>query len=184
MTHDVSTVDLGGPTAVHGAARSRKRATTSRLSADQVWAELRKASFAIVSYVTPGGEPRSSGIVYAVEGRHIFLAVAPDSWKARQIGDDQQVAVTVPVRRGGLLSILAPIPPATISFHARAIVHPAGSLALSSVSKSLRSLLPKDRRDATLLELAPEGAFLTYGIGVPLMAMRNPVVARAHVPIA
>jgi hypothetical protein len=79
---------------------------------------------------------------------------------------------------------MAPIPPATISFHARAIVHPAGSLDLGSVSKSLLSLLPKDRRQATVLELVPKGTFLTYGIGVSLMKMRDPVVARAHVPIA
>jgi hypothetical protein len=185
MTHDVSTAGRGGVAAVRDAAgRARKRVTACRPSAEQVWAELGKASFAIVGYVTPAGEPRSSGIVYAAEGRHLYLAVAPDSWKARQIRDDQQVAVTVPVRRGGLLSLLAPIPPATISFHARAIVHPAGSLDLASVSKSLLTLLPKDRREATVLELVPEGTFLTYGIGVSLLEMRDPVAAGAHVPIA
>jgi hypothetical protein len=151
---------------------------------DQVWGELGKASFAIVSYVTPAGEPRSSGVVYASEGRHVYLAVAPDSWKARQIADGQQVAVTVPVRRGGLLSLLFPIPPATVSFHARATVHPAGSIDLNSVSKKLVSLLPKDRRATTVLELVPEGTFLTYGIGVSLIEMRDPVAAGAHIPIS
>ena len=38
----------------------------------------------------------------------------------------EQVAVTVQVRWGGLLSLVLPVPPATVSFHARAIVHPAG----------------------------------------------------------
>lgn len=183
MTHEVSTADHGGVTPVRGASPARDQATASRASTEQVWARIGKASFAIVSYVTPAGEPRSSGVVYAVEGRHLYLAVAPDGWKARQIRDGQQVAVTVPVRRGGMLSLLMPIPPATISFHARAIVHPAGSLDLGSVSKSLLSLLPKDRREATVLELVPEGTFLTYGIGVSLMEMRDPVVALTHVPI-
>ena len=41
---------------------------------------------------------------------------------------DGRVAVTVPVRRGGILSLVAPIPPATVSFHGTAVVHPAGSL--------------------------------------------------------
>ena len=36
------------------------------------------------------------------------------------------LAVTVPVRRGGILSVAVPIPPATISFHGAAVVHPAG----------------------------------------------------------
>ena len=184
MAHDISTLEAGGVATVRGAARQRARATAPRASSDQVWAAVGKASFAIVSYVTPAGEPRSSGVVYAVEGRHLFVAVAPDSWKARQIGDEQQVAVTVPVRRGGLLSLLMPIPPATVSFHARAIVHPAGSLDLASMSKTLRSLLPKDQDQAIVIELAPEGTFLTYGVGVSLMEMRNPAVARGHVPIA
>lgn len=155
-----------------------------RLSPDQVWRDLDKASFAIISYVTPAGEPRSSGVVYGVAQHRLFVAVASDSWKARQIVDGQQVAVTVPVRRGGLLSLLAPIPPATVSFHARAIVHPAGSLDVRSVSRNLESLLPKDRRGAVLLEIIPEGRFLTYGIGVSLRAMLDPAIAKAHVPIA
>jgi hypothetical protein len=92
--------------------------------------------------------------------------------------------VTVPVRRGGLLSLLAPIPPATVSFHARTIVHPPGSLDIGSLSKRLQSLLPKDRRGATVLELVPEGTFLTYGIGVSLRGMLDPVVAQAHLPIS
>jgi hypothetical protein len=156
---------------------------TSRVQAEQVWAALAKASFAIVSYVTPSGEPRSSGIVYGIGGRHLYLAVAPDSWKARQIRNGQRVAVTVPVRRGGLLSLLAPIPPATISFHTRAIVHPPGSIDLGAVSKKLQSLLPKERSAATVLELVPEGTFLSYGIGVSLRELANPVTAKAHVPI-
>ena len=156
----------------------------ARVTSRQVWAEIARASFAIVSHVTPAGEPRSSGVVYAEDRHHLYLAVAPDGWKARQIVDGQQVAVTVPVRRGGLLTLVMPIPPATISFHARAIVHPAGSLDLATVSKKLLALLPKDRRAATVLELVPEGTFLTYGIGVSLKAMMDPVAARAHVPTA
>ena len=161
-----------------------EKATTPRVTSQQVWAEVGKASFAIVSHVTPAGEPRSSGVVYAEERRHLYVAVAPDGWKARQIVDGQQVAVTIPVRRGGPLSLVLPIPPATISFHARAIAHAAGSLDLTTVSKKLLSLLPKDRRAATVLELVPEDSFLTYGIGVSLRAMMDPVAARAHVPTA
>ncbi len=36
--------------------------------------------------------------------------------------------MTVPVRRGGIMSLLLPIPPETISFHATAVVHRAGSV--------------------------------------------------------
>jgi hypothetical protein len=157
-------------------------AASSRLDRGQVWRALAKASFAVIAYVTPTGKPRSSGVVYAMENGHLYTSVAPDSWKARTIADGTQVSVTVPVRRGGLLSLLVPIPPATISFHARAIVHPAGTLDNGILSKKLAALLPENRRAGSLIELVPEGSFLTYGVGVSLMAMMNPDVALARVP--
>jgi hypothetical protein len=184
MASELSTEKHGGVKIVWGETHAQGPAMKPRTSVERIWAEVGKASFAIVSYVTPTGEPRSCGVVYAVRDHRLYLAVAPDSWKARQIRDRQQVAVTVPVRRGGLLSLLVPIPPATISFHARAIVHPAGTLDVRSVSKKLESLVPEERRAvATVLELVPEGMFLTYGIGVSLKAMIDPVAAQAHVPI-
>jgi hypothetical protein len=156
----------------------------SRLTTEQVWHQVAKASFAVLSQVTAAGEPRSSGVLYKTIGRRLYVAVAPDSWKARHIAASRRVAVTVPVRRGGLLSLMAPIPPATISFHATAIVHPAGSLAARSPSKELASLLPAERRaSACIVEIIPEGAFLTYGLGVSLLKMRDPAAARARVPV-
>lgn len=155
-----------------------------RLTSDQVWRELAMASFAVVSHVTPEGAPRSSGVVYAVAGRRLYVAVAPDSWKARHLSSSGRVAVTVPVRRGGVLSLLLPIPPATISFHGTAVVHPAGSPEGHVPLKALESLLPAERRaSCAVVEIVPEGRFLTYGVGVPLMQMRNPAAARAHVPV-
>jgi hypothetical protein len=155
----------------------------ARLTSEQVWRELAKASFAVVSHVTPAGAPRSSGVVYAVAGRRLYVAVAPDSWKARHIARSGRVAVTVPVRRGGILSLLFPIPPATVSFHGAATVHRADS-AESKALEGLESLLPAERRDsAAVLEIVPEGRFLTYGVGVPLMRMRDPTAARARVPV-
>jgi nitroimidazol reductase NimA-like FMN-containing flavoprotein (pyridoxamine 5'-phosphate oxidase superfamily) len=85
-------------------------ATGPRLCCDDVWHALDRASFAVLSHVNAAGEPRSSGIVYAVEQRRLYVAVAPNSWKARSIADGGTVSVTVPVRRGGLLSLLFPIP--------------------------------------------------------------------------
>jgi hypothetical protein len=34
-----------------------------------------------------------------------------------------------------------------------------------------------------LVEIVPEGAFVTYGVGVPLLKMRDPAVARGRVAI-
>jgi hypothetical protein len=156
-----------------------------RLITEQVWQAVTKASFATIGYVTPSGAPRSSAIVYATSERRLFIAVAPDSWKARHIAMSGRVSVTVPVRRGGLLSLLFPIPPATVSFQGTAVVHPAGWLRNSSLANHLAALLPPERRDtACIIEVVPAGEFLTYGLGVSLMQMRSPVAALARVPVS
>jgi hypothetical protein len=155
-----------------------------RLTADRVWHELEKASFAVISHVTPAGNPRSSGVMYAAVRRRLYVAIDPTGWKARQIADGAEVAVTVPIRGGGVLSLVLPIPPATISFHARVTVHLAGSVSIESLPKQLARLLPRERRSACLLELVPEGTFLTYGVGVSLQDMTQPATARARVPVA
>jgi hypothetical protein len=157
----------------------------SRLTSEQVWDEVAKASFAVLSYVTPSGEPRSSGVVYKTVGRRWYAAVSPKGWKARHVAASSRVSVTVPVHRGGVLSLLVPIPPATVSFHGSAIVHPAGSPDARTFIRELAPLLPADRQAAaSIIEVVPEGAFVTYGVGVPLMKMRDPGAASARVPVA
>ena len=168
-----------------GGSGAQSAAVASRVPGAQVWRALARASFAVVSYVTPAGEPRSSGVVYASAGKRLFVVVAADGWKARHIAASGKVAVTVPVRRGGLLSLLLPIPPATISFHGAAIVHPAGRVASGAVPAQLASLLPAERRDnSCVIEIVPEGWFVTYGIGVSLLKMRDTSAARARLPVA
>jgi hypothetical protein len=158
---------------------------TSGVTTETVWRALEKATFAVLSHVNAAGRPRSSGVVYGVADRRLFVAVAADGWKARGIANGDEVAVTVPVRRGGLLALCLPIPPATITFHAAAIVHPAGSLDLGSVSRDLEKLVPEARKiGSCILELVPEGRFLTYGIGVSLIAMADPALALVRVPVA
>jgi hypothetical protein len=169
----------------HPAAGDDARPMAARLTSEQVWHQVAKASFAVLGYVTPAGEPRSSGVVYKSVGRRLYVAVASDSWKARHVAASRRVAVTVPVRRGGLLSLVAPIPPATVSFHATAIVHPAGSPQVRPLLKELGSLLPAERRaSACLIEILPEGVFVTYGLGVSLSKMRDPAAARARVSVS
>ena len=155
-----------------------------RHTSEQVWRHIAKASFAVLSHVTPSGEPRSSGVVYRILGRRLYVAVAPDSWKAQQVAADGRVAVTVPVRRGGILSLVAPIPPATVSFHGTAVVYPAGSPQARSVLNDVGSLIPAERRtSACVIEITPAGAFRTYGLGVSLRAMLDPAAAQARVPV-
>lgn len=161
-----------------------RRLMRSRLTSEKLWQALAKASFAVLGYVTPSGEPRSSGVVYKTVGRRLYVAVAPDSWKAKHVAASGRVAVT-PLRRGGLLSLVAPIPPATVSFHGTAIVHPAGSPQVRSLLKELGSLIPAEQRaSGSIIEVVPEGEFLTYALGVPLRKMRDPAAAQGRVSAA
>jgi Pyridoxamine 5'-phosphate oxidase len=182
--HQPAGLGTAGQEVPHPAAGDDARPMAARLITEQVWHQIAKASFAVIGHVTPAGEPRSSGVVYKTIGRRLYVAVAPDSWKARHIATSRRVAVTVPVRRGGTLSLLAPIPPATISFHGAAIVHPAGSPQVRPRLKELGSLIPVERRtSACIIEILPEWAFLTYGLDVSLSKMRDPAAARVRVPV-
>lgn len=165
-------------------AESRTAARASGLTSEAVWDHVARGSFAIISYITPLGAPRSSGVMYKAVGRRLYVAVAPESWKARHIVRTGSVAVTVPVRRGGVLSLVLPIPPATVSFHGTAMVHKADSPQVHSLWKELANLLPAERRaSSAIIEIVPEGTFVTYGVGVSLREMRDPKIARARVPV-
>jgi len=182
--HQQAGLGTAGQEVPRAAAGDDARPIAARLTTEQVWHQVAKASFAVLGYVTPAGAPRSSGVVYKTIGRRLYVAVAPDSWKARHIAASGRITVTVPVRRGGILSLLAPIPPATISFHGAASVHPAGAPQVRSLLKELGSLLPAERRaSACLIEVVPEGAFVTYGLDVSLSKLRDPAAARARVPM-
>ena len=182
--HQQAGLGTAGQEVPRAAAGDDARPMAARLTTEQVWHQIAEASFAVIGYVTPAGEPRSSGVVYKSIRRRLYVAVPPDSWKARHIAASRRVAVTVPVRRGGILSLLAPIPPATISFHGAAIVHPAGSPKVRPLLKELGALIPVERwTSACIIEILPEGAFLTYGLGVPLRRLRDPAAARARVSV-
>ena len=149
-------------------------------TSEQVWHDLAKASFAVLSYVTPTGAPRSSGVVYVTAEHRLYVAVGKDSWKARHIAAAGTVAVTVPIRRGGLLALLFPIPPATVSFHGTAVVHPTGALPEGPLA---RLVPPQRRAECRVIEIQPVGDFVTYGEGVTLNAMRTPSLARGRAPV-
>jgi hypothetical protein len=183
--HEQAKIGSRGGETPEASLKDDGRSVGPRLTSDQAWHALAKGSFAYLSYVTPAGEPRSSGVGYKAVGRRLYMATAPWSWKARHVAKSGRVAVTVPVRRGGILSLLAPIPPATVSFHGSAIVHPAGSPQAQSALQELGSRLPAKRRtSASIIEVVPEGQFVTYGLGVPLLKMTDPDASQARVPVS
>jgi hypothetical protein len=150
----------------------------------QVWDAIHHASFGVLGHVTPAGQPRTSGVMFTTIDDRLHVVVAPDSWKARHIALDGHVSMTVTVRRGGLLALVAPIPPATITFRGNAVVHPPDDPATRRVVERLATAIPEERLSgAAVVEIVPEGEFLTYGVGVPLLRMRDPAASRGRVPV-
>jgi hypothetical protein len=154
------------------------------VTTDQVWRLVGKRSFAVVGWATPRGEPRSAGVLYRTSERRVYLGVDDDSWKARHIAASGHVSLTVLVRRGGVLSLVAPLPPATITFRGTAVVHHEDTL--DTLPKVVEGVLPPDgrRHGFAIIEVRPAGDFVTYGIGVPMLTMRHPEKAGGRAPVS
>ena len=92
------------------------------LTPDRVWGAISKVSFAVLNYVTPAGEPRSSGVGWGGVRHGGAAPLRRDC--PRQLEGAPHLGRRPGRRdpadpRGGLLSLVAPIPPATVSCHAK-----------------------------------------------------------------
>ena len=61
--HQQAALGTAGQEVPHPAAGDDARPMAARLTTEQVWHQIAEASFAVLGYVTPAGEPRSSGVV-------------------------------------------------------------------------------------------------------------------------
>lgn len=156
------------------------------LTADGVWRTLARQPFMVVGMVNRRGEGRTVGVTPAVDGDDVWFAATETDWKVAHVRHQPEVSVTVPVRRGGLLTLVAPIPPATVTFRARAQVVAPGDAPERVRRRLLRGLTePDDARGAVVMvRLTPRGDFVTYGLGVPLRVMVDTERARGRVPVA
>ncbi len=77
------------------------------------------------------------------------------------------------------------IPQATITFSGTAKVSP-GDEAPPGLLKAVFRHKADDKsfmKDNCLIEITPEGDFITYGIGIPLIKMSQPELARGRAPV-
>ena len=139
----------------------------------------------MLSYVTPGGEARSAGIVYVVVRGKVYIRVAADSWKAKHIRHNPNVALNVTIPKRVPLMPWFQIPQATIAFRGTARLLGAeevGQPVLDALGHATAHE-PEGGVVVCFLEVSPCGHFATYGVGVPLLAMRDPTRARGRVPV-
>lgn len=153
---------------------------------EKVWDAINKELFAVLSMVTGEGESRSVGIVYIVQDQKLYIGTGTKSWKAKHIKNNKNVSMTIPIPKRIPLLPWIKIPQATISFSGTARVFPA----LGADGELLRAVYRHFADDQELLaensliEVTPQDDFITYGIGIPLMKMMKPELARGRAPVS
>ena len=156
------------------------------LTTDQVWTELKKELFAVLGLVTAKGKARTVGIVYAVHDKKLYIATGKETWKTRHAQGNPNVSITVPIAKRIPLLPWIRIPAATITFSGKAKVLEPALVGEGVLYSLLRGLEKDEEMLATMcvIEIEPVGEFITYGVGVSLMEMRDTQKARGRAPVA
>ena len=95
------------------------------------------------------------------------------------------VSVTIPIAKRVPIMPWLKIPQATITFQGTARVFPAAEAS----PELLRAILMHKADDremvagSCIVEITPVGEFVTYGVGIRLMDMREPAKARGRAPV-
>ncbi len=132
-------------------------------------------SFAVVSTVSPAGFPHAAGVVYAAAGSSIYVHTMRSSRKARNIVDNERVAVVIPFRK------LPVGPPFTVQFQARAAVldmddHEITAHLDAGRLRAIAGHGALDEPDGCFLRIRPIRTVHSYGIGVSAIALaRDPL---------
>lgn len=156
-----------------------------KVSSDQVWQEIEKELFAVIGMVTARQEARTVGVVYIVRDRKLYIGTGKETWKARHIAGNPHVSVTIPIPKRIPLLFWIKIPAATITFSGTARLIDAAEADPDLLRAVVRGMADDPERVAAsyLIEIAPEKEFVTYGVGIPLMQMRDPEKARGRAPV-
>lgn len=155
-----------------------------QLSSEQVWQAIEKELFAVVGMVTARQEARTAGVVYVVRDRKLYVATGADTWKARHIAANPNVSVTIPIAKRIFFMPWMKVPAATITFAGTARVLNAKDAPRELLAAIFRGMANDDKMvaESCLIEITPIKEFVTYGVGVSLMQMRDPEQARGRAP--
>lgn len=159
---------------------------TLQLTSEQVWQAVEKELFAVLGMVTAEQEARTVGIVYVVRNRRLYISSGKDAWKIRHIAHNPNVSLTVPIHKGIPLLPMIKIPAATITFSGVARLLEPAEVDAQALQALYRGMAEDETRlaDSRVIEVTPQGDFLTYGVGVSLMTMRDPAASRGRAPVA
>ena len=158
---------------------------TLQLSTNQVWEAIEKETFAVIGMVTANNEARTVGIVYVVRDHNLYFGSFTKMWKVRHISANPHVSLTIAIDKRVPLMPWIKIPAATITFSGKARVLEAGEVPpdLLQAVFSNKDVDEQFIADSCVIEVTPEKDFITYGVGVSLLQMRDPNKSRSRAPV-
>jgi hypothetical protein len=158
---------------------------TSQLTTQQVWQAIEKELFAVIGMVTAKNEARTVGILYVVRNGRFYISSGKDAWKVKHIAENPHVSLTIPVHKAIPLMPWIKIPAATITFSGVAHILEPEETPTEIVQAIFRDMADNQAlmAESCLIEVTPVDDFITYGIGIPMMQMRDPNLARGRVPV-
>jgi general stress protein 26 len=130
-----------------------------------VEAAIAANSFCMLATSSVDNRPHVAGVLYALVGRDLFVNTDTTSRKARNIADNELVAVCVPI------PVHPDAPPFTVSLQGAAVLLPTddpeivGLLADGSLA-AITSHGELDRPGTCFVKITPGRRVATYGIGV------------------
>jgi uncharacterized pyridoxamine 5'-phosphate oxidase family protein len=159
---------------------------SNTLTTDLVWKTMEKELFGILGMVTAKNEARTVGIVYVVRGRKLYVGTGRDTWKTRHIQQNPNVSLTIPIHKSIPFLPWIKIPSATITFSGKAQVKDLDDVPADILDVVYRGMEIDDsfKAESVVIEIEPIKDFVTYGVGVSLMDMRDPKKARGRVAVA
>jgi hypothetical protein len=155
-----------------------------QLTSEQVWQAIEKELFAVIGMVTAKNEARTVGIVYIVRDRRLPISSGKDTWKVKHIAQNPHVSLTIPVHKRIPFLPWIKIPAATLTFSGIAHIIEAEKAAPEILKAIFRDMADDEElvAESCLIVVTPVKDCVTYGIGVPLMKMRDPEQASGRAP--
>jgi hypothetical protein len=150
-----------------------------------VWNAIQKELFAVIGMVTENKQSRTVGILYIVHERKFYIGTGLRSWKARHIAKNPTVSMTIPIAKRIPVAPWVKIPQATITFSGTATLIPGVDADPDLLRAVFRHKAEDSEfmKDTCLIEVVPEGEFITYGVGIPLIKMSQPELSRGRAPV-
>lgn len=146
--------------------RDRQRAIAQRTMARQ--------SFAVLATSSARNRPHAVGLLYAAVGWDVYFLIGADTIKARNIRENPNVAVSIPVRKYPFA------PPMAVQFQGTAQLLPPDDpqireLLAAGQLKKIASYGALDKPGITFIKVTPNRRIATYGLGIPLRQLLRDV---------